>query len=99
MKNNTDDGGTGLDPGDAGSRRAEERRAPRRRQPELQRVRAAPRRSTRSLSNEAISLRITELVFNGLVGIDEKQEIVPELAERWRRPRTAASTPSHCAAT
>ena len=34
-------------------------------------------------SNEAISLRITELVFNGLVGIDEKQEIVPELAERW----------------
>src|SRR2546426_12153727 len=34
-------------------------------------------------SNEMISLRITELVFNGLVGIDEKQEIVPELAERW----------------
>ena len=34
-------------------------------------------------SNETISLRITELVFNGLVGIDEKQEIVPELAERW----------------
>src|SRR5687767_15382648 len=34
-------------------------------------------------SNESISLRITELVFNGLVGIDEKQEIVPELAERW----------------
>ena len=34
-------------------------------------------------SNEAISLRVTELVFNGLVGIDEKQEIVPELAERW----------------
>src|SRR5207247_24860 len=24
-----------------------------------------------------------ELVFNGRVGIDEKQEIVPELAERW----------------
>src|SRR5262245_65857180 len=34
-------------------------------------------------SNETISLRITELVFNGLVGIDEKQEIVPGLAERW----------------
>jgi peptide/nickel transport system substrate-binding protein len=34
-------------------------------------------------SNETISLRITELVFNGLVGIDEKQELVPELAERW----------------
>src|SRR5258705_5141558 len=34
-------------------------------------------------SNETISLRITELVFNGLVGIDEKQEIVPELAARW----------------
>lgn len=34
-------------------------------------------------SNEMASLRITELVFNGLVGIDERQEIVPELAERW----------------
>src|SRR5258706_14424180 len=34
-------------------------------------------------SKETISLRITELVFSGLVGIDEKQEIVPELAERW----------------
>src|SRR5260221_2161060 len=34
-------------------------------------------------SNETISLRITELVFNGLVGIDQKQEIVPELGERW----------------
>src|SRR6059036_2098464 len=34
-------------------------------------------------SNEMISLRITELVFNGLVGIDEKQVIIPELAERW----------------
>lgn len=34
-------------------------------------------------SNEMISLRITELVFNGLVGINEKQEIVPDLAERW----------------
>ncbi len=34
-------------------------------------------------SNETISLRITELLFNGLVGINEKQELVPELAERW----------------
>jgi peptide/nickel transport system substrate-binding protein len=40
-------------------------------------------------SNEAISLRITELVFNGLVGIDEKQEIVPELAERWEVSKDA----------
>ncbi len=31
-------------------------------------------------SNDMISLRISELLFNGLVGIDEKQEIVPELA-------------------
>lgn len=36
-------------------------------------------------SNEMISLRLTELVFNGLVGINEKQEIVPELAEKWER--------------
>jgi len=34
-------------------------------------------------SNDMIALRISELVFNGLVGINEKQEIVPELAERW----------------
>ncbi len=33
-------------------------------------------------SNDMISLRVSELLFNGLVGIDEKQEIVPELAER-----------------
>src|SRR5258708_28900250 len=38
-------------------------------------------------SNEMISLRITELVFNGLVGIDEKQAIVPELSERWESPK------------
>ncbi len=36
-------------------------------------------------SNEMISLRVTELIFNGLVGINEKQEIVPELAEKWER--------------
>jgi peptide/nickel transport system substrate-binding protein len=34
-------------------------------------------------SNEMISLRLTELIFNGLVGINEKQELVPELAEKW----------------
>ncbi len=33
-------------------------------------------------SNDMISMRVIELIFNGLVGIDEKQEIVPELAER-----------------
>ena len=36
-------------------------------------------------SNEMISVRLTELIFNGLVGINEKQEIVPELAEKWDR--------------
>jgi peptide/nickel transport system substrate-binding protein len=36
-------------------------------------------------SNEMISLRLTELIFNGLVGINEKQEIVPELADKWVR--------------
>ena len=34
-------------------------------------------------SNDMISMRISELIFNGLVGIDEKQEIVPDLADRW----------------
>jgi peptide/nickel transport system substrate-binding protein len=34
-------------------------------------------------SNEMISLRLSELIFNGLVGINEKQMIVPELAEKW----------------
>jgi len=34
-------------------------------------------------NNDMIALRITELVFNGLVGIDNKQQIVPELAESW----------------
>ncbi len=36
-------------------------------------------------SNEMISVRLTELIFNGLVGINEKQEIVPELADKWDR--------------
>ncbi len=34
-------------------------------------------------SNDMISLRVSEIIFNGLVGINERQEIVPELAERW----------------
>jgi len=34
-------------------------------------------------SNEMISMRISELLFNGLVGISERQEIVPELAQSW----------------
>ncbi len=34
-------------------------------------------------SNDMVSLRISELLFNGLVGINERQEVVPELAERW----------------
>ncbi len=34
-------------------------------------------------SNEMISMRLSELIFNGLVGISERQEIVPELAQRW----------------
>jgi peptide/nickel transport system substrate-binding protein len=46
-------------------------------------------------SNESISLRITELVFNGLVGIDEKQEIVPELAERWEASKDGRSYTFH----
>jgi peptide/nickel transport system substrate-binding protein len=46
-------------------------------------------------SNEMVSLRITELVFNGLVGIDEKQEIVPELAERWEASKDGRSYTFH----
>jgi peptide/nickel transport system substrate-binding protein len=34
-------------------------------------------------SNDMVSLRISELLFNGLVGINERQVIVPELAQRW----------------
>ena len=34
-------------------------------------------------SNEMISMRISELLFNGLVGINERQEVVPELAQSW----------------
>lgn len=35
-------------------------------------------------SNDMIALRISEFLFNGLVGINEKQEIAPELAEKWK---------------
>lgn len=38
-------------------------------------------------SNEMISMRMSELIFNGLVGINERQEIVPELAQRWESSR------------
>jgi peptide/nickel transport system substrate-binding protein len=34
-------------------------------------------------SNEMISMRISELIFNGLVGINERQDVVPELAKSW----------------
>lgn len=34
-------------------------------------------------SRELSSLRLTELLFNGLISINEKQEITPDLAERW----------------
>ena len=34
-------------------------------------------------SNEMISMRINELIFNGLVGINERQDVVPELALSW----------------
>lgn len=34
-------------------------------------------------SNEMISMRISELLFNGLVGINERQDVVPELAKNW----------------
>ncbi len=34
-------------------------------------------------SNETTSLRISQLIFNGLVGINDKQEIVSELANSW----------------
>ena len=34
-------------------------------------------------SNEMISMRISELIFNGLVGINERQDVVPELALGW----------------
>ncbi|MGQ9631308.1 MAG: ABC transporter substrate-binding protein [bacterium] len=33
--------------------------------------------------NDMISLRISELIFNGLTGYDETQNVVPELAESW----------------
>lgn len=34
-------------------------------------------------NNDMIAMRITELLFNGLVGINHKQQVVPELAEKW----------------
>ncbi len=34
-------------------------------------------------SNEMVAVRVDELLFNGLVGINDRQEIVPELAQSW----------------
>lgn len=34
-------------------------------------------------NNEMTALRLVELMFNGLVAINAKQELVPDLAERW----------------
>jgi peptide/nickel transport system substrate-binding protein len=34
-------------------------------------------------NNEMTALRLVELMFNGLVSINARQEIVPDLAERW----------------
>ena len=34
-------------------------------------------------SSELSSLRLTELLFSGLLSINEKQEIIPDLAEKW----------------
>ena len=34
-------------------------------------------------SNDMISTRLDELMFNGLVGINNRQQVVPELAESW----------------
>ncbi len=34
-------------------------------------------------NNEMASLRLVELMFNGLVAINARQELVPDLAERW----------------
>lgn len=42
-------------------------------------------------SNDMIALRISELLFNGLVGIDEKQDIVPELAKKWEISRDGST--------
>lgn len=38
------------------------------------------------LATDALSLHVTELLFNSLVRIDESLRIVPDLAERWERP-------------
>jgi peptide/nickel transport system substrate-binding protein len=45
-------------------------------------------------SNDMVALRVSELIFNGLVGINERQEVVPELAERWEVSDDGAPIPS-----
>lgn len=42
-------------------------------------------------SNEMISMRISELLFNGLVGINERQDVVPELAQSWEASKDGRS--------
>src|SRR6185295_1351630 len=34
-------------------------------------------------SNDMVGLRLTELLFNGLVSFSPKNEVVPDLAEKW----------------
>ncbi len=38
------------------------------------------------VATDALSLHVIELLFNGLVRVDEHFRIVPDLAERWERP-------------
>ncbi len=35
-------------------------------------------------SNDMVGLRLTELLFNGLVSFSPKNEVVPDLAEKWQ---------------
>src|ERR671923_2950399 len=34
-------------------------------------------------SNDMVGLRLTELLFNGLVSFSPKNEVVPDLAQKW----------------
>src|SRR5258706_3270302 len=34
-------------------------------------------------SNDMVGLRLTELLFNGLVSFSPKNDVVPDLAEKW----------------
>ncbi len=51
-------------------------------------------------SNDMVGLRLTELLFNGLVSFSPKNDVVPDLARALGRSRrTTGSTRSSCAAT